>query len=320
MTDAVLSIMLQIVPGLSLVLAAILLLRPWVLARLGAPAAYRLWVLVPLWLAAAMPAVVWPAFMAAWLPVSGTAILLEAVRATALAGPAAGETTEALPAALLVGTFWLIGVAAMLAMLAHRWIGAARLLQDARPAPAQLSEQVPGVAHRAIGISDRLTGPTVVGIRQPRILLPADFGERFDPETLTLILRHEAVHLGRRDNLANLLAELLLALMWFNPLAWLARRAFRTDQELSCDSRALAESAGPGRIAYARSLLDLSTSSRSGPDSRALACPWHSMSTLKRRIKMIDIHHPGHFRRLPGLVLLAALAGAAVFVLPVAGA
>ena len=41
----------------------------------------------------------------------------------------------------------------------------------------------------------------------------------------------------------------MLALNWFNPVAWLAFRAFRADQELACDAAvAAAGSAERARI------------------------------------------------------------------------
>jgi beta-lactamase regulating signal transducer with metallopeptidase domain len=50
-------------------------------------------------------------------------------------------------------------------------------------------------------------------------------------------------------------ALIVLALNWFNPIAWIAFRAFRADQELSCDAAIAAEASPETRCDYARALV-----------------------------------------------------------------
>ncbi|MFX5602942.1 M56 family metallopeptidase, partial [Acinetobacter baumannii] len=51
-----------------------------------------------------------------------------------------------------------------------------------------------------------------------------------------LVLRHEQIHLQRRDVCMNTLFALAQCLFWFNPLIHVAGRCFRLDQELACDA------------------------------------------------------------------------------------
>ena len=53
----------------------------------------------------------------------------------------------------------------------------------------------------------------------------------------------------------NTFALLILAAMWFHPLAWLAFSRFRRDQELSCDQTVLARKHTTCRINYSKALL-----------------------------------------------------------------
>ncbi|PTT80893.1 hypothetical protein DBR42_18810, partial [Pelomonas sp. HMWF004] len=123
-----------------------------------------------------------------------------------------------------------------------------------------------------------------VGLWQPRVALPADFEARFTPDERELILAHEEVHRARHDNAWNLLACMLTALHWWNPLAWLAARRLQADQELACDAAVLSDH--PDALAaYTRALLaahDLT------PHGAPLASRWGSSHPLVERIAMLN--------------------------------
>lgn len=103
-----------------------------------------------------------------------------------------------------------------------------------------------------IYLSQNVTTPAVCGILRPKILLPLSFRDR-DTE---LILLHEKNHIRRRDNLWRLLATLLAAAHWFNPLSLVFLKLFLTDLELSCDECVLTKLGDTGRKRYASTLLD----------------------------------------------------------------
>lgn len=286
-----------------------------ILSRLGAPATYLLWLSVPIWLLMALSAVLWPSARAAVLPRSAVDLLLDPFRV--LQATPETSANAAAPAYLdLLGFCWLVGAGVFLAVLIYRCTSAARMLRLARKVSDAHRSRIGCDASLRIRTSDELSGPAVVGLFRPWILLPDSFEQRFEQDMLDLILRHEACHLRRRDNAANLFAEIMLALMWLNPLAWLAYRAFRVDQELSCDAHALAECGTDRRIGYARSLLGLSAPNFDSLGNKATACSWYSSASLKRRINMLDKHRPRHFRPLPRLTLLTAVVAGAAFLLP----
>jgi hypothetical protein len=93
-------------------------------------------------------------------------------------------------------------------------------------------------------------------------------------------------------------------LSWFNPLAWLAFRAFREDQELACDA-AVAAGVGPeARHDYARALVK--SASRPG---LIAACPLNHADQLKRRLRMMKHHRRSRLRLLGGAAAITLLAG-----------
>ena len=86
------------------------------------------------------------------------------------------------------------------------------------------------------------------GWRRPRVVIPA-CGLGWSDERVRTVLAHEVAHVVRHDWLLQSVAETLRALLWWNPLAWLACRALRDDSELACDDAVL--QAGVGATAYA---------------------------------------------------------------------
>jgi hypothetical protein len=100
---------------------------------------------------------------------------------------------------------------------------------------------------------------------------------------------------------------LVLALNWFNPIAWFAVRAFREDQELACDA-AVARAAPPeARQDYARALIK--SASRPG---LIAACPLNHADQLKRRLRMMKDHRSSRLRMLGGAAAVTLLAGVTV--------
>jgi len=149
----------------------------------------------------------------------------------------------------------------------------------------RVMEQAESVEHGGglrIVTSAAAGGPLAFGVWQRTIALPLDFTERFGPDEQRLALAHEAGHHRRGDLLANWAALGVLALHWFNPVAWCAFRVFRADQELANDARVLADVSVADRHVYARALVK---ATQGGPLSAA--CHFRSVFNLKRRLKML---------------------------------
>jgi beta-lactamase regulating signal transducer with metallopeptidase domain len=264
MSERLLNLLLQQALLLSAGIALVAPLRPLLLRHLGAGGVYATWLLVPLLLAAA------------WLPRPAQEPLLVALQA---AGTTMTATTPALPV-LPAGqapawlTLWLAGAALVATTQAVRQ---ARLARQGPLLPAGSS-------------------PALVGLLWPQVALPIDFEQRFNAAERELILAHEQVHRDRRDNFWNLLACLLAALHWWNPLAWWAARRMRADQELACDAAVLATR--PGATAdYTRALLAAHDLTQHGAP---MASRWGTTHPLVERISMLN-----HARRLSGLGRMA---------------
>ena len=74
---------------------------------------------------------------------------------------------------------------------------------------------MPGAANVYLWQDD--TAPCVIGILRPCIYVPAYLTE----EAMDIVIRHETVHIRRKDHLLMLLYYLALCIHWYNPLFWL---------------------------------------------------------------------------------------------------
>jgi bla regulator protein BlaR1 len=130
----------------------------------------------------------------------------------------------------------------------------------------------------------QLAGPILSGIFRPTLLIPEEFQSQFSVRQQQLMISHELVHFHRGDNLYNLIALLFVAVFWFNPLTWLAYRAFRRSQELACDAAVLKQSTTEDKISYSKALVQCA--------ERSLHCfsiysPYGEKNTMFKRIASI---------------------------------
>lgn len=86
----------------------------------------------------------------------------------------------------------------------------------------------------------------------PCILLPESCSETAAPD-LVDVLRHELVHIVRRDYLVAALGDAICSLLFFHPAVWMARRKMRLERELACDL-AVVEARPEHRADYADNL------------------------------------------------------------------
>jgi len=85
--------------------------------------------------------------------------------------------------------------------------------------------------------SPLITSPLVLGICKQQLFLPEMV---FKPQHLRMILRHELIHVQRRDILYKILILLVRALHWFNPLVHLMAIEANKAVEASCDAAIVA--------------------------------------------------------------------------------
>ena len=197
------------------------------------------------------------------LPLLTLAILQATVAGMAGQQPH-GPSIVALPSALSdprsglalgLAVVWGAGVAVMLLRLAHE----ARVLARLRhaPAPAAVGAALRRTAR--VGLVDAVpqireasvAGPQVAGCRRPLLLVPRGLSATLADAELDAVLLHELAHLRRGDLRWNLLQRVVLALLWFHPVAWYLQASVARERERCCDALAVRHGAQPTALAHA---------------------------------------------------------------------
>jgi TonB family protein len=204
-------------------------------------------------------------YVARWTRAGGSDVV---VRAT---GIDAGTWTST--AALAA---WAAGTLLALAVIGMQWARLFRLAAAARPIADARVVRLASEVSTALQLnrpprllqSARLTIPvTWGGAHRARILLPAAVS-RWSDERLHAVLVHEMAHVRRGDWLRHILAEIVCAIYWFNPLFLMARNELRRESERAADD--VVVSAGIDGRDYAALLLDMVRTSRMPPPAGAV--------------------------------------------------
>lgn len=147
-------------------------------------------------------------------------------------------------------------------------------------------------------------GPVAFGVFQRFVAVPRAFAQRYDAREQKLALAHEYAHHARGDLIANWVALLVLAIHWWNPIAWVASAAFHDDQEFAADAHVLGRAEPSALLPYA-SLLAKAAGIGAPP-----VCNLHARSNLRGRLMMLN-HQKRPVRQVAFGGMLAALIGGA---------
>lgn len=184
---------------------------------------------------------------------------------------------------------WLAGfVTVMLWSILSHLRYRKRLLRNAKPVEDEIYRRVwekqllianlPAEKIRFC-ISPDTRSPLSIGLysRTTCLVLPQ---QSYTQEELKFVLQHELVHISRKDSQMKFAMCFYTALMWFNPLVWIAMRMCAQDLELSCDETVLYGHSEETRMKYARLLL------QTAPNSRGFTtCLSSSAKSLRYRLK-----------------------------------
>ncbi len=186
---------------------------------------------------------------------------------------------------------WLIGFVAVLGWkVGSHLTFRTRILRDASPItdPAVLAvwdQEIKSARFRKpkfkLVVSPTIQTPLSVGLfqRSIRVVLPE---RAYTPEELSLIFRHELIHIGREDAWNKFFLVFCSAMCWFNPLMWMAIKRSSEDLELSCDETVLLCSDEGTKRRYADLLLKTA-----GDEQGFTTCLSASANALRYRLKNV---------------------------------
>lgn len=151
----------------------------------------------------------------------------------------------------ILGLLWLIVVALFVTYGIYSYVKCRLLVRT-----AVIARDITPDSHKkknnvSVWECDRIPSPFVLGIIRSRIYIPF----RMPKQEQAYILAHEECHIRRLDPLWKLIAFLLLAVYWWNPLVWCAFFYMVRDMEMSCDEAVIEQFGNEIKQGYSNSLL-----------------------------------------------------------------
>ena len=208
--------------------------------------------------------------------------------------PISGVAAQAMPEqslslARLAPAIWAVGMAIALVYLLVSILRLHRLVAEGIPDGGN------------VWICDAVASPFILGIVRPRIYLPSGLPQ---PQR-AYVLAHEESHLKWKDHWWKLLAYVLLAVYWFNPLVWAAYIMVCRDLEFACDERVVRTYTQEEKKAYAKALLACSSQKR-----LVLVCPvaFGENAVVQRVRNIMHYKKPGFWILLVCVVVIVVAA------------
>lgn len=149
---------------------------------------------------------------------------------------------------------WLsgAGVAAITFFISNIVFG--KRLKTSRTLIDSLEEKVP------VYVSSAVETPCLFGVIRPGIYVTNDVAE--EKNTLRHAVVHEITHYEQGDMFWAVLRCVCLSLHWYNPLVWWAAKLSKLDAELACDETTIRKLGEDERIAYGKTLIQLTCEKR----------------------------------------------------------
>ncbi|MEF3306274.1 M56 family metallopeptidase [Paenibacillus sp. GYB003] len=143
-----------------------------------------------------------------------------------------------------------------------------------------LKEALGATGNVRLAYSSAIRSPVLVGLWKPTIYLPMDNLEHAD---MGMVIRHELIHLKRKDLWVKAITLAASSLHWFNPFVHVLRKDIHTWSELSCDEEVVKNMSYAERKRYGETILNVMIGSRGIP-VRFCASLSGDGKRLKRRL------------------------------------
>ena len=153
--------------------------------------------------------------------------------------------------------------------------------------------------------------PALSASLRPTVVLPMELVWQEDEAAIEFALRHELMHVKRRDHFVCLLLTLLKAVYWFNPVVWLGSWLMRLDMETACDSMVVKELDDTVKKQYAATIIGMYAK----PQPRFVLgmALGHTRRTAERRVRGLFMRSRSRRSTVVAAVMLAAIMLVACF-------
>ena len=154
--------------------------------------------------------------------------------------------------------------------------------------------------------------PCLFSLIRPKVYLTPEAAR--DSDLRRHVLAHELTHFRHRDHIWSLLRCICLVIHWYNPLVWVAAFLSKKDAELACDEATIRALGEDQRIAYGKTLIDMTCVKQ---DSKGFLITATTMigskRTLKDRITTISRKPKNALLAVVACILILSIAAGCTF-------
>ncbi|MEK4120553.1 M56 family metallopeptidase [Paenibacillus sp. FSL W8-0919] len=207
------------------------------------------------------------------------------------------ELTLSATAAVVLIFLWALGAIAFAAWQMYCYRRFLMKLEPTRTIAPESSEAAKQLAfvREALGVkssvrlaySPIVRSPVLVGLWRPTIYLPIE-----NTVNLDMVIRHELVHLKRKDLWIKAFTLGASALHWFNPLVHILRKDIHLWSELSCDEEVVQEMSHTQRKRYGETILSVMAGSRNLPVQFCASLSGDGKQLKRRLMMMLNVKKP----------------------------
>ena len=122
--------------------------------------------------------------------------------------------------------------------------------------------------------------PFTIGFLRPVVF----YDYKAPSEVKEMLLAHELVHIKRVDTLWHLISILVVAMHWYNPLAWCFKHELAEVCEYSCDEQVICDKDQAYRVRYAQIILKYAIEQKGEALSVGFAKP---VKEVERRMRKV---------------------------------
>ncbi len=211
--------------------------------------------------------------------------------------PLIPELTLSATEALVLIVLWAIGAMAFAAWQMYCYRRFLKKLEQTRTIPPESSEAAKQLAFikETLGVkssvrlacSSIVRSPVLVGLWRPTIYLPIGNAVNLD-----MVIRHELIHLKRKDLWVKAFTLGASALHWFNPLVHILRKDIHVWGELSCDEEVVKEMSHAERKRYGETILSVMAGSRNLPVQFCASLSGDGKQLKRRLTMMLNVKKP----------------------------
>ncbi|WP_444995097.1 M56 family metallopeptidase [Aliikangiella sp. IMCC44359] len=268
--------------GVLLLVLMIVAARPIILRHLNANVAYKLWMIIPLFL---------------FIPTNfiesniGSPVMVFFPDAELfLPNTKPLDPSSNISFTGMLMSLWLVGFVVSLGIYITRYQQLKKSFTSSDYSVANITTETAALNQlRSLEIvhSNLIQVPAVFGLFKSYLILPKNFVEH-SKQQQSLIIIHELFHLSRQDHRINVMRHLFRCLFWFNPIIHWADRYVEADQEISCDLGVIQLTQQSNHLSISKKQYGEALLSEVGSNHKtSLVSQWNYQSLIKERIVML---------------------------------